>query len=168
MKHAAVISGSGLVILCLPYRVQDIFTVRTSCGTIHITMSCWAGLVWYPADCSWLWLPTWSVPFSPWPASPYNRSQVNTVDSFSMPSMGIVCLNHHVSMHWGRGVTKQRREWGRDALIFLCQSQLCCQNSHMQTIKMFKQKSFVQILFFFDFGQGNIMNQGKNWTKAYT
>ena len=131
-------------------------------------MSCWAGLVWYPADCSWLWLPTWSVPFFFFFSSPYNRSQVNTVDSFSMPSMGIIGLNLHVSMHWGRGVTKQRREWGRDALIFLCQSQLCCQNSHMQTIKMFKQKSFVQILFSFDFGQGNIMNQGKNWTKAYT
>ena len=38
----------------------------------------------------------------------------------------------------------------------------------MQTIKMFKQKSFIQILFSFDFGQGNIMNQGKNWIKAYT
>lgn len=33
----------------------------------------------------------------------------------------------------------------------------------MQTIKMFRQKSFIQILFSFDFGQfGNIMNQGKN------
>ena len=39
----------------------------------------------------------------------------------------------------------------------------------MQTIKMFRQKFFIQILFSFDLGLfGNIMNQGKNWTKAYT